>query len=348
MYHMNYNTKRKKGKHLSEVERGKIEILLKQKKTKKEIAEEIGVSERTIYREIKRGQVEQRNSDLTTRKEYIAEYAQIKYEEKKGNNQRELKIGSRWDLYRYLVKKMKQEKYSPTAALYAAKKEGYEGLFCVKTLYNYIHGEIFMEYTSQDLPYKKDRRKKKKQEKRIRKKGGRSIEERPQEVNDRKEIGHWEMDTVVGKLGGKKECLLVLTERVSRKQIIRKISDKSSKSVVSELRKISKKYKNTFSKKFKSITTDNGSEFMDAFQMEELGTIVYYAHSYCSWERGSNENANRLIRRFLKKGTEFDKITKKRIQEIEDWINNYPRKLFEGKTSNEIYHKANYGSKKNI
>lgn len=337
MYQMNYNTKRAKGKHLTEVERGKIEILLKQKKTKREIALEIGVSERTIYREIKRGKVEIMTSELVRKTEYCAETSQIRYEERKGNNQRELKIGNRLGLVKFLVTKMKQEKYSPVAALYEAQREGYTNLFCIKTLYNYIHGELFLDYTAKDLPYQKDRRKKSKREKRIRKKGGRSIEERAESINLREDFGHWEMDTVVGKRGGSQECLLVLTERKSRKQIIRKIENKKSESVCKEIEKIAKQYPKTFGKRFKSITVDNGSEFMDAEMLESYGTIIYYAHSYCSWERGSNENANRLIRRFFKKGTDFKAVTKKRIQQLEEWMNNYPRKMFQGRTAKEYY-----------
>ena len=76
---------------------------------------------------------------------------------------------------------------------------------------------------------------------------------------------------------------------------------------------------------------------MNAKAIENLGISYFYAHSYCSWERGSNENANKLIRRFIPKGTDIDIISKKKIKEIERWINNYPRQLFHGKTSEEMY-----------
>ena len=147
------------------------------------------------------------------------------------------------------------------------------------------------------------------------------------------------MDTVVsGK--GKKSCLLVLTERVSRKEIIRKIKDKSSKSVIEAIEGLRIEYKSKFNKMFKSIISDNGTEFSNAKAIEEMGIRYFYAHSYCSYERGSNENNNKLIRRFIEKGVDIGKFGKKRIQEIEDFMNNYPRKMFDGLSSNEVYRLA--------
>ena len=171
-------------------------------------------------------------------------------------------------------------------------------------------------------------------EKSIRKKGGRSIEERGKEINRREEIGHWEMDTVVGKRGTQ-PCLLVLTERKSCLQIIRKLKNKTMIEVVKIVKEIIKSYPEAI----KTITSDNGSEFMDAESIEQKGIKYFYAHSYCSGERGSNENNNKLIRRHIPKGLDIGDISEEAIKEIKDWINNYPRKLFNGKSSNEIYEK---------
>ena len=147
------------------------------------------------------------------------------------------------------------------------------------------------------------------------------------------------MDTVVsGK--GKKSCLLVLTERVSRREIIRKIKDKGSKSVIEAIEGLRREYKSKFNKMFKSITSDNGTEFSNAKVIEEMGIRYFYAHSYCSYERGSNENNNKLIRIFIEKGVDIGKFSKKRIQEIENFMNNYPRKMFDGLSANEIYRLA--------
>lgn len=98
-----------------------------------------------------------------------------------------------------------------------------------------------------------------------------------------------------------------------------------------------------FRSMFKSITADNGSEFLDVEQMERSGfskkrrVKLYYAHPYSSWERGSNENANRIIRRFVAKGNDIGKYTKQRISEIEAWMNNYPRKILKYKPAQEFF-----------
>ncbi|MDE7283262.1 MAG: IS30 family transposase, partial [Lachnospiraceae bacterium] len=89
------------------------------------------------------------------------------------------------------------------------------------------------------------------------------------------------------------------------------------------------------------ITCDNGVEFLDyenferSFCTKKKRTTVYYCHPYSSWERGTNENINRMIRRFFPKGIDFDTVTDKQVQVVEDWINNYPRKILGGLSSNE-------------
>ena len=100
--------------------------------------------------------------------------------------------------------------------------------------------------------------------------------------------------------------------------------------------------KEHFCKVFKSITADNGSEFLDYEALEHsvyggVRTHIYYAHPYSSWERGSNERANRIIRRFVPKGSDLSKYTRKEIQIIEDWINNYPRKILDFETPEERF-----------
>lgn len=333
-----YTKKRAKGKHLTLCERGKIEAYLKAGYTKKRIAEEIGVSERTIYRELKRGRVELKNSDLTYRKEYLSDYAHNKYILNQSKKEGVLKIGNKHALSEEIEELIINKKYSPYAVIEKLKSK-HEINFCLKTLYNYIHKKIFYRLESKHLPYKKKHKQKYVKIKKIRKNGGISIETRSDIINDRKELGHWEMDTVVGKLRSK-SCLLVLTERLSRKEIIIKLERKSSKYVIEALKKIRKKFPKSFNKRFKSITSDNGCEFMDAKSVEKMGVSYFYAHSYCSYERGSNENNNKLIRRFIKKGEDISKYSKSYIKKIEIFMNNYPRKIFDGKSANYMYYKT--------
>ena len=141
-----------------------------------------------------------------------------------------------------------------------------------------------------------------------------------------------------------KYALVVLTERKTRHEKIFKVKDHTAESVVKCINSLERKWGKLFPKIFKTITVDNGTEFSDCKGIEKTDdngkngrTKVYYCHPYCSAERGSNENQNRMIRRHIPKGTNFDKKSKKEIQKIEDWINNYPRPMFGGKSSQDLY-----------
>ncbi|HEL0582543.1 TPA: IS30 family transposase, partial [Streptococcus equi subsp. zooepidemicus] len=155
---------------------------------------------------------------------------------------------------------------------------------------------------------------------------GKSIEERPESINKRENIGDFEMDTVI-QTRAKNECLLTLTDRKSRYQIIRLIPDKSASSVNKALKTILRDYQ------INSITADNGAEFSRLAEVFDPDHI-YYAHPYSSWERGTNENHNRLIRRWLPKGSK--NATQQQVAFIENWINNYPKKLFNYKSPKEF------------
>ncbi|CWC24328.1 IS30 family transposase [Streptococcus pneumoniae] len=164
---------------------------------------------------------------------------------------------------------------------------------------------------------------------------GQSIEQRSEAINLRLENGHYEIDTVL-LTRAKNYCLLVLTDRKSRHQIIRLIPNKSAEVVNQALKLILKQHK------ILSITADNGTEFnrlFDVFSEEH----IYYAHPYASWERGTNENHNRLIRRWLPKGTK--KMTPKEVAFIEKWINNYPKKYLDYKSLREDFWMANLNLK---
>ncbi|VIS07613.1 IS1239 transposase [Streptococcus pneumoniae] len=164
---------------------------------------------------------------------------------------------------------------------------------------------------------------------------GQSIEQRSEAINLRLENGHYEIDTVL-LTRAKNYCLLVLTDRKSRHQIIRLIPNKSAEVVNQALKLILKQHK------ILSITADNGTEFnrlFDVFSEEH----IYYAHPYASWERGTNENHNRLIHRWLPKGTK--KMTPKEVAFIEKWINNYPKKCLDYKSPREDFLMANLNLK---
>jgi IS30 family transposase len=338
----NHNTKTGGWKQLSEKERYKVEALFQRGFPPSEIGRQLGRDRRTIEREIKRGSVLQRRSDLTEHTVYLADVGQRISDENASNKGRGLKIGHDHDLAQHIEDKIKNEKWSPGAIIGRIKSEGlqFETTICTKTVYNYIDSGIFSEVSNKDLWVKTDGKKrsyKKSQAVALNNRNGKSITERPAEADDRTEQGHWEIDLVVGKRGTK-PVILTLVERKTRKSLYVLVKNKTQKEVVAAIKRVRRRAGGNFDDVFKSITADNGSEFLDSDAIKKAAKCseVYYAHPYSSWERGSNENGNRILRRFVPKGMDIGKLTVKELQRIEDWVNNYPRKIFGYKTANEM------------
>ena len=346
MEHKNNNTNKGKGKHLNYEKRLKIEALSKAGLKSEKIGKIIGCSGRAVRKELAKGKVELLNSDLTIRIEYSADVGQQKHEYGGTAKGPKLKIGNDYALVEYIEKKIIEEKMSPyaVAELIKNNQDQFRTKISYRTIYNYIDENLFPNLTNKHLPVKKNKNKRSYNNVRTATSNSRgtSISERPAEIENRTEYGHWEMDTVVGKKGTK-EVLLVLTERKTLQEIVRKMKNKSEYCLVKELDKIERKLgSKKFRETFKTITCDNGCENLDYEGIEGSAitkgkrTKVYYAHPYSAWERGSNENANKLIRRFIPKGSDIGRFSHERIKLIEHWINNYPRKLFDGKSSNML------------
>lgn len=334
---------RKSFNHFTWDDRLKLEALLKLGIKPMAIADELNFHHSSVYREIKKGLHSQLQSDLTFKTVYAAEVAERKYLENLSAKGADLKIGSDIEFANTVEKIIIEKKYSPYAALEEIKRKNLSSLsICVTTLYNYINKGIFRMLSNEDLPAKPKRKRPYNSIRRARAPKGDSIEKRPEEVNTRIAFGHWEMDTVKGKRDTAK-VLLVLTERVSRKEITLKISQCSVKCVIKALNTLERRYGKMFAQIFKTITVDNGSEFANCDDMMKSclfsgnRTKIYYCHPFSSWERGSNEVQNKLIRRWIPKGTPIENYTRDEIRKIEEWINNYPRKLFGGKTANEQF-----------
>ena len=340
------NTKKKKYVHLKESERYKIEVYLEEKNTLEEIAQKLRRARSTIYREVKRGSLTRLQNDLSMKKQYRANVAQRDYKTKITSKEHELKIGKDRRLEGYIREKLIKDKFSPDAIIGKIKLKGlvFEGMICTKTLYNYIDAGIFSGITNETLWEKRKRKKSKyKQIRRISltNRKGKSIEQRPKKANDRMEYGHWEGDCVKGPQG-RTTSLFTLTERKSLEEIIIKIERSSQEEIQSAMDSLEKKFGTQFRMKFKSITFDNGVEFLDWKSLElsilnpgQKRTTTYFAHTYSAWERGSNEVQNRMIRRFIPKGTDIHCVSEKEIKEIQNWMNNYPRKILGYKSANE-------------
>ncbi len=336
----------RKFKQMTHNDRIKMEALLNAGHSKAEVAEQLHFHRSNIYREYDKGKYIHRNSDYTEEERYSSDLGQKAHDYAQEGKGRALKIGNDRELAEYIENKIVNDKFSPEAALAEVEKSGIEfkTTISVRTLYRYIDNGIFLKLTNKDLPIKS---KKKKHNKKVkvqkRASAGESIENRPEEVESREIFGHWEMDTVKGQRGVTKSCMLVLTERKTRDEIVVKLKDQTAASVVEALDRLERKWGNMFYSIFRSITVDNGVEFADYEGMEKSvlregkRTFVFYCHPYSSWERGTNENNNRLIRRHIPKGVDFDDRTDEEIAFIEEWINNYPRGIFEYRTSAELF-----------
>lgn len=341
----NTKTKKKKYKHINYVERTQIERWYNiEHKKKSEIAKLLNKSERTIRREFNRGKILVKDALWRDKEIYSADTAQRKYDYNMQGKGPELKIGSDYELAEYIENGVKKERKSPEILIAEIERKElkFKSKICAKTVRNGIHKGYFNNLSEKDMIYNKiykEKNKKKYSSDRV--PGEKSIEYRPKEANTREEYGNWEGDLVIG-IKTKGAVLFTLTERKTREEIIIKLADKTAESVAKALDKIEKRYKTKFYRKFKTITFDNGPEFRNWESLEKScrrkrqRISVYYAHPYRSGERGSNENNNRLIRRFIPKGIDITPITEEYIQKIEDWINNLPRPMFGFKTALEV------------
>lgn len=342
--------KQKGTKNLTFTQRIQLETLLNEGVHKTVIAERLGVCLATVYNEIKRGyyqrkKIKYRNwfGDKTYKyvDSYSANIAHDRYLLNQTAHGAPIKLGDDYEFVEYIEKRVLKDKLSPCAVLGEIKRfKMFKTNISKTTLYRYIEQGVFLHLKMSDLPLYK---RKKKYRKAVIKRAprGTSIEKRPLEILNRNTFGNWEMDCVVGKKFSR-DILLVLSERLTRYEIIVKMPNRKTDTVVKTLNKLERRFGRDFRKIFKSITVDNGVEFSDFKGLETSiyrgkRTSVYYCHPYTSCERGTNERLNREIRRHLPKGTDFTKYSDEQIQFVEDWVNTYPREIFDFATSAEKF-----------
>ena len=323
--------------HITIEEREMIQLMLWQKQSVRVIAKELNRSPSSISREINKSR------RIDGKRHYVPRAAHeraIVNRSKRG--ERKMVINSR--LHDYVIKHLKLG-WSPEQI--AAKAEDVtDTKISHEAIYQYIYAQIhrngygYVRPGCEDLRQYLARRKKRRARKgqrasyRIEKGPLPSIDDRPQEVEKRKKAGHWEDDLIVSK--SSKLALKTINERTSGLVFIEKVKDKtiaeSNRSVMKRLDIIPPEYR-------KTLTRDRGSENLGHVELEEeLGIQCYFAHAYHSWERGSNENLNGLIRRFFPKGTDFRTVSCKQIKHIEYLINSRPRKRLGWKTPYEVFY----------
>ena len=317
----------KSNKHLSLEERIRIGILYQAKKSIRYIAKELDRSPSTISRELRRpnaGKMYGWYVGSTTHRLVKEAWSKSHYRENKFLKQRNVQD--------FVLKYLKYG-YSP-AIISHLLEERFAHKISHETLYIYIYSP--KKYLFQYLLRRKIGRihRKKKYERNQYIKLGKNnipnridIDLREELANNRIEFGHFEADSVEScrKRGKKGSCLTVLVDRATRYTLIRKTASLTSELTAKSIIEVMKPYQNTI----KSITYDNGKEFTKHEKINKiLKTKSYFCKPYHSWEKGTVENINGLIRRFFPKGTDFDTITEEEIAYVEDWINNRPMKIF--------------------
>ena len=303
-------------RHLTREKRAQIEVLLQLKLPKSRIAREVGIARSTLYNELARGTVQQLGRNLEPYTRYFGDSGQRVYEHRRRNSHCPMKLVKAKKFVSFAVKQILTKHLAPDTICGLAREKGcFTEMVCSKTLYNYIERGL-LKARNIDLTLKVKRKQHRKGHPQHKRLYGLSIEARPQVVNQREEFGHWEIDTVVGR---RESQSVLLTQAVEQ-----------------GLKTLRELYGERFSQVFRSITSDNGSEFASLPQL--LSTIpIYYAHPYSAYERGLNEKQNSLIRRFLPKGRSFDVVTDEQIREIQDWINQLPRKSFHYSLPEELF-----------
>ena len=342
----NIEYKQKQYKHLNIKERVMIETIMKEqlevygKVNITSIAKKLNRSKSTISREIRRNrfvvvtEVFNKDSIFKKKKVITFEYESTEANEKALKKQKEkgtsrIKLLYNKQLIKEVNRLLKEEGKSPDIVAYKIRENK---TFNVKVSTNTIYDGIrkgYLEVSTKDRKRMKDksRRCRVERNKIPESKKDRSIELRPDYINNRKEFGHFEMDLVLGKQGKDTECLLTLTERKTRFEIVIKLNNKSSSEVIGAINSIKEHLKGYSSEIFKSITTDNGSEFSRYEEIEEiLGTMIYFCHPGASYEKGTNERHNGMLREYIPKGSDISKYSAEDLERIVAKLNDLERK----------------------
>lgn len=342
--------KREIKSRLTYEERVEIEAKLrsKRKKTITEIARELGRDKSVISREIRRNSYLKWDEKTAEYKRiYSAGRAQGDYEYRRKKAGRKSGVEKDKKLKQFIENKIIIDKWSPKEiAGYIKKKDiKFEIQPSFQEIYYWIETKQ-VDIKSEELTHKyklKKKEEKKEKEKKGPKHKEKSIHKRPKEIDKNEEFGHWELDCVEGTKGSKKTYLTIL-ERKTKKYIVIAMKEHTNRCVREAINMLEGKYGKYFKKIFKTMTTDNGQEFLNYDNIERSKkdrrvkrTKVYYTDPYSSWQKGMNENCNGILRRFIPKGTDLNKISKYKLETIIEKINNKPREILNFTSANELF-----------
>ena len=300
--------------HLTITDRIKIETYLDLGLKPCQIASKLGVYKSTISRELRRCQ-----------NGYSAVLAQKQYDHKAKQKGRKSRLMP--DLKKEIEKGLKAS-WSPEQICGRYRLEQ-RPMVAFKTIYNWLYAGLI------DLDLSVLRRKGKSQqsrETRGRFRIGTPIAKRPKEVRNRETFGHWELNTVVSSRGKSKGCLATFLERKTRFYLAFKIPDRTAKSMFSAIEQLCKLFPK---EALKTFTSDRGKEFACYPLVENLGIPFFFADAYSSWQRGSNENSNGLLREYFPKKTDLAAISDEALKKALYDINHRPQKCLAYRTAYE-------------
>lgn len=323
-----------KYRHLNLEERERLYAFKAQGMSLRRIAKKLRRSQSSLTRELQRNIKYGREY---FRNEYLPCKAQ-KLAEKRSAKQR-YKAPLKNPLVFVYVRKQLRQGLAPEAIAGRLKLTHPGESICHETIYQYIYAKKTKTrgmHLEQYLTLK--RKKRMKQNGRSVRRHSNipeavSIDLRPKVVQGRKQVGHWETDNVIGRITDK-TALSVTVERKTRFTIITKLGDRKAHTKADALIKRLQQYPT------KTLTTDNGSENTNHKQIsKELNLSMYFCHAYHSWEKGTVENTNGRIRRYIPKGVSIDTLTDEYIVALEEKLNNTPRKCLQYRTPYEMMSK---------
>lgn len=341
--------KREKNSRLSYEDRVKLEEKLRSRKriSISQIAKELGRDRSVISREIQRNSY--KKWDERTAKYriiYSAARAQGEYESRRKNAGRKSAVNEDKKLKQYIEDRIILDKWSPVEIAGYIKKHNIK--FKIQPSFQEIYYWIEkkqIKVKAEDLTHKyklKDKKEKKEKVEKITKHKEKSIHKRPEIIDRNEEFGHWELDCVEGTVDSKKTYLTII-ERLTKKYIVIPMKAHTGDCVREAINGLEEKYGKYFKEIFKTMTTDNGPEFIKYDKIEiskydnSKRTTVYYTDPYSSWQKGMNENCNGILRRFIPKGTDLNTITEYRLKIILEKINGKPRKILNFTSANELF-----------
>jgi transposase, IS30 family len=304
-------------KQLTQEQRYQIYALKQADQQNKRIAEIVGVHASTISRELKRN---------LGKKGYRPKQAHQKAQARKHGAKKQIRL----ETWEYIEQKLKRE-WSPEQVSgrlqrHHKVKISHEWIYQYILANKAVGGSLYKHLRCQ----KRNRKRYGCNERRGSLPNRRSIDERPKMVEERSRIGDWESDTIIGK--NHQQAIVTIVDRKSRLLLMQKVEKRTAEKVgEATIKMLSTEAR-------KTLTSDNGKEFAShEFVAESLNIDFFFAHPFSSWERGTNENTNGLIRQYFPKHSTFTTITDQDVIAVMDKLNNRPRKCLGFMTPNEVY-----------